>query len=97
MPAYIALCRWTQKGIENVKQSPSRLDAAKKAFEAAGGKLTAFYLTIGRYDFVTISEFPNDEAAAKASIALGAAGNLRTETLKAFNEAEYRKLIQGLP
>jgi uncharacterized protein with GYD domain len=97
MPAYIALCRWTQKGIENVKQSPSRLDAAKKAFEAAGGRLTAFYLTIGRYDFVTISEFPNDEVAAKAVIALGATGNLRTETLKAFNEAEYRKLIEGLP
>jgi uncharacterized protein with GYD domain len=97
MPAYIALCRWTQKGIENVKQSPSRLDAAKKAFEAVGGKLTAFYLTIGRYDFVTISEFPNDEVAAKAVIALGATGNLRTETLKAFNEAEYRKLIEGLP
>jgi uncharacterized protein with GYD domain len=97
MPAYITLCRWTQKGIENIKQSPSRLDAAKKAFEAAGGKLTDFYLTIGQYDFVTISEFPNDEAAAKAAIALGAAGNVRTETLKAFNEAEYRKLIAGLP
>ena len=97
MPAYIALCRWTQKGIENVKQSPSRLDVAKKAFEAAGGKLTGFYLTIGQYDFVVTSEFPNDETAAKAVLALASAGNVRTETLKAFDEGEYRKIIAGLP
>ena len=97
MPAYIVLGSWTQKGIENVKQSPSRLDVAKKAFEAAGGKMTAFYLTLGRYDFVVVSEFPNDEAAAKAALALGAAGGIRTETLKAFTEAEYRKIIGSLP
>jgi uncharacterized protein with GYD domain len=97
MPAYIALCRWTQKGIENIKQSPSRLDAARKAFEAAGGKLSGFYLTIGQYDFVTVSEFPNDEAAATALLALTAGGNVRTETLKAFTEPEYRKIVAGLP
>jgi uncharacterized protein with GYD domain len=97
MPSYIVLGSWTQKGIENVKQSPSRLDAAKKAFAAAGGKLTAFYLTMGRCDFVTISEFPNDEAAAKAALALGSSGSVRTESLKAFTEAEYRKIIGSLP
>jgi len=96
MPAYITLCHWTQKGIENVKDSPARLDLAKKAFKAAGGKLTAFYMTIGRYDFVTISEFPDDEAAAKALLMLAASGNIRSETLKAFPEAEYRKIIAAL-
>ena len=96
MPAYITLCHWTQKGIENVKDSPARLDLAKKAFKAAGGKLTAFYMTIGQYDFVTISEFPDDEAAAKALLTLAASGNIRSETLKAFPEAEYRKIIAAL-
>ena len=96
MPAYITLCHWTQKGIENVKDSPARLDLAKKAFKAAGGKLTAFYMTIGQYDFVTISEFPDDEAAAKALLMLAASGNIRSETLKAFPEAEYRKIIAAL-
>ena len=96
MPAYITLCHWTQKGIENVKDSPARLDLAKKAFKAAGGKLTAFYMTICQYDFVTISEFPDDEAAAKALLMLAASGNIRSETLKAFPEAEYRKIIAAL-
>jgi uncharacterized protein with GYD domain len=97
MPAYITLCHWTQKGIESIKDSPNRLEIAKKAFKAAGGKLTAFYMTIGRYDFVTIAEFPDDESAAKALLTLAASGNIRSETLKAFPEAEYRKVIGSLP
>jgi len=97
MPAYIALCQWTQKGIENVKDSPNRLDAAKKAFKAAGGKLTGFYMTLGQYDFVVMSEFPDDESAAKAILSIATGGNFRSESLRAFSEAEYKKIIGALP
>lgn len=97
MPAYITLCHWTQKGIENVKDSPARLELAKKAFKAAGGKLTAFYMTLGRYDFVVISEFPDDESAAKGILSIATAGNFRSESLRAFTEAEYKKIIGALP
>jgi len=96
MPAYISLCQWTQKGIESVKESPARLEIAKKAFIAAGGKLTGFYMTLGRYDFVTLSEFPDDASAAKAVLTLAQSGNIRTETLKAFTEAEYKKILGEL-
>ena len=68
MPTYITLLRYTQKGIENVKDGPSRLDAAKKAFAAVGGGLKAFYLTNGRYDDgVAISEFPDDQTMARCA------------------------------
>lgn len=97
MPHYISLVRYTQKGIENVKESANRLDAGKKAWEALGGKLLYFYLTLGRYDSVAISEFPDDATAARASLALGAQGNLRTETMRALTEEEYRKVIASLP
>ena len=55
MATYIALSHWTQKGIENVKQSPDRLEKFKQALKTNGGTLKAFYLTMGRYDFVAIS------------------------------------------
>jgi len=97
MPTYIYLNRLTQKGIENIKESPNRLDAAKEAFRAAGGKLKEVYVVTGQYDAVIVSEFPNDEAAAKVALAIGAAGNVRTETLRAFTETEYRKIIAELP
>jgi uncharacterized protein with GYD domain len=97
MPHYIALWRFTQKGIENIKQGPSRLDAGKKAIEAAGGKLKGFYLTMGQYDAISIVELPNDEALAKVALATASQGNIRGETLRAFTEEEYRKLIASLP
>lgn len=97
MPTYITLFQWTQKGIENLKDSPKRLEKAKEAVKAAGGKMQAFYLTMGQYDGVTISEAPNDEAYAKTMLALASAGSIKTQTLRAFTEEEYRKLISSLP
>lgn len=97
MPTYITLIRWTEKGIENVKDSPNRLDAAKKAFQAAGAELKEFFLVQGRYDIVIVSEAPDDETVAKLALAIGSKGAIRTETLRAFPEDEYRKIIAALP
>ena len=96
MPHFITLIRLTQQGISKIKESPSRLDAAKKAAEHAGGKIHAHYLTMGQWDAVWITEFPTDEACAKFTLGAGSMGNITTETLKAFTEAEYRKIISGL-
>jgi uncharacterized protein with GYD domain len=99
MPTYITLFKWTQKGIENIKDSPKRLDRRKEVLKAAGGNVKAFYLTMGQYDFVIISEAPTDEAYAKTMLALSVAsgGSVQTETLRAFTEDEYRKLVSTLP
>jgi uncharacterized protein with GYD domain len=96
MPHYITLIRYTQQGAAKIKESPTRLDAAKKAAEKAGGKVHAWYLTMGKYDAVIISEFPDDEASAKFMLTTGALGNVTTQTLKAFTEAEYRKIVASL-
>jgi uncharacterized protein with GYD domain len=96
MPYFVTLLRYTQQGIAKVKESPKRLDAARKAAEKAGGKIHGWYLTMGKYDAVLISEFPSDEAGAHFMLSVGAQGNVTTQTLKAFTEAEYRKIIDGL-
>jgi uncharacterized protein with GYD domain len=97
MPTYITLYNWTQKGIESVKDSPERLDAAKAGVEAMGGKVLAFYMVQGRFDMVVISEAPDDETGAKIALALGSKGSVRSETLRAYNEDEYRKIVSELP
>ena len=97
MPSYLSLINWTDQGIKTVKQSPQRLEAAKQATTAAGGRMIFFYLTMGQYDLVTLSEFPNDEAAARFLLTIGGQGNVRTTTLKAFTEDEYRRIIASLP
>ena len=97
MPTYVSLLRFTQQGIEKIKESPARLDAAKKAFKSLGAELKEFYLVTGAYDIVIISEAPNDEVMAKLALSIGAKGSVRTETLRAFKEDEYRKIISALP
>lgn len=96
MPTYITLMSYTQKGIENIKEAPSRLDEAKKAFQAMGAELKEYYLTMGQYDAVIIAEGPDDETVAKLALSIGSRGAIRTETFRAFTEEEYRKIVTGL-
>ena len=96
MSHFVTLIRYTQQGVAKIKESPTRLDAAKKAAEKAGGTIHAWYLTMGKYDAVIISEFPNDESGAKFMLGTGALGNITTQTLKAFTEEEYRKIVSSL-
>jgi len=97
MPTYVCLANWTQKGIESIKESPSRLDAGKKLFRELGVEVKAFYMTSGRYDVVLVLEAKDDAALARAALAQGSMGALRTETLRAYTEDEYRKVIASLP
>ena len=96
MAQYIMLAVWTEQGIRNVKDSPGRLDAAKELCRKHGAEITAFFMTMGRHDMVVIMQAPSDEAVAKVALALASGGNVRTETLKAFSEAEYRQIVQTL-
>ena len=97
MPTYVSLIRYTQQGIQNMKDSPNRLETAKKMFKEMGGELKSFYLALGRYDAVVISEGPDDETAAKIILTIGAAGAVRTETFRVFEEDEYRNIVADLP
>jgi uncharacterized protein with GYD domain len=97
MATYVSLLRFTDQGIRNIKDSPSRLEQVKKVLQASGGELKAFYLALGKYDAIVVSEAPNDEVVAKVLLQIGAAGNTRTETMRVFAEPEYRKVISTLP
>jgi uncharacterized protein with GYD domain len=96
MATYISLVRYTDQGIRNIKESPNRLDATKKAFQAAGGELKQFYLAMGKYDIVLVSEAPDDETVARVALSLGSLGNVRTQTMRVFSEPEFRKIVGSL-
>lgn len=92
----LRLVNFTDQGINTIRDLPQRWDDSRKAIEAAGGSIQ-FHLTMGEYDIVAIAEFPSDEVAATAALAVGSRGNIRTTTLKAFSEEEARKIVQALP
>ena len=97
MAKFISLVKYTSKGIENIKESPSRLDAVKQLCDSMGAKVDGFYLTMGSCDIIMIMDAPNSETAAKIILAVSSGGAVSTETLPAFPEKDYRKIISELP
>ena|SRR5436190_980578 len=96
MATCIVLSKWTALGLQNVKQSPDRLAAVRKAYEAAGVRMKDFYMVTGQYDMVAILDAPDDVTLAKAMLSSAPHGSITTETCRAFPEDEYRKIIGGL-
>ena len=96
MATYVCLMNFTSDGIQGIKEHPKRRDEARKAAEGMGLKIHGVYLTLGPYDLTVILEAPNDEALAKFLLKIGPLGNVRTTTLRAHPEAEYRKIIAAL-
>jgi uncharacterized protein with GYD domain len=96
MPTYIALANWTDRGAQQVKESPGRVDLARKALADMGGEFRSLYMTLGEYDLVFTYEAPDDAVAARFMLLLGQLGTVRTRTLKAFPEAAYREIIHSL-
>ena len=93
----VTLYRWTDQGLRNVKDTVKRTQAAISALEKAGWKVT-LYWTQGQYDMVVIVEGSGDEDAGNA-ILLGIlqAGNVRTETMRAFNAEEMERILKKVP
>jgi uncharacterized protein with GYD domain len=93
---YILLVSWTDQGIREIKNSPDRVDRFKRLWSEAGGEVKAFYMTMGSHDMVVIGEAPDDETVASIVLRTGMGGAVRTTTLKAFSEADYRRIVGSL-
>ncbi len=96
MATYVTFLRYTDQGIRSFKESPARVDAAKRAYQAHGAEMKQFFLLMGPYDMLVVSEAPSDEVVGKIAFTIGSQGNVRTETYKAFTEPEFRKIVSSL-
>lgn len=97
MATYIALSNFTDQGIRTVKDSTKRADAVKEAAKKFGAEMTQIYWTLGNYDLVAIIEASDDASATAFALAIGAAGNIRTQTLRAFDRNEMNGILARLP
>jgi uncharacterized protein with GYD domain len=97
MATYIALLKWTESGIKNVRESPKRLEDARQAFEGAGGRVSQFYMVFGEYDAVAVIEAPDDETYARIMLQIAGRGAIKPTTLKALTESQYRNVVGSLP
>src|SRR5713226_8023256 len=93
MITYVVLTNFTDQGIRNAKDSPKRADAFKQLAKTFGVTVKDIFWTQGRYDIVTIVEAPDEASAMSLNLSLGALGNVRTESLRAFSAAEMTKIV----
>lgn len=92
MAKYVSLINWTEQGIKNFKETTARAKDAVAQAEKMGGKLTVYW-TLGACDIVTVSEFPDDETATAFLLKIGSLGNVRTQTMRAFDTQEVIAII----
>ncbi len=93
MAHYVALCNWTQEGIKDARNAIGQMDRALEYIEKRGAKIKAVYWTLGQYDMIVVLEGPDDEHAVLTAMGIGAAGLIRTTTLRAFDRDEMAKIL----
>jgi uncharacterized protein with GYD domain len=93
MPTYVSLIHWTEQGIRNYKDTTQRLEDFTKLAESKGGRVREAVYTVGEYDIVIVTEFPDDETATATLLQVGSIGNVRTNTMRAFAVDEMGGII----
>ncbi len=96
MPTYITLVNLTEQGVREAKNAPERLKAFDEAVNEAGGRLVEFYLVMGQYDYIVITEAPDDQTAARLILNTLSQGSVRTQTMRAFPREEFEVIAKGL-
>ena len=93
MLTYVVLATFTDQGVKNAKDSPKRAEAFKQMAKTFGVTVKDIFWTQGRYDVVTVVESPDELSATALNLSLGALGNIRTESLRAFSSADMMKIV----
>jgi uncharacterized protein with GYD domain len=93
MATYIMLANFTDQGIHKVKDSPKRADTFKEMAKKCGATVKDVFWTLGEYDIVAIVEAPDDISMTALGLSSGALGNIRTQTLRAFTQADMKTIL----
>lgn len=97
MATYVSLLKWTEQGIQGIKESAKRVRHAQQAVEKAGGRIVSVYYTQGEFDLVAVYEWPDDESANAFFLSLASAGNVRSQTSRAYSLEEMERIISKMP
>jgi uncharacterized protein with GYD domain len=96
MTMRLVLWNLTEPAMESIRETTKRADQVRAAFEKRGVTVRALYWTEGQYDGAWILEGPDDPTLAAAILANDALGNIRTQTLRAYDEDEIKQVVQKL-
>jgi uncharacterized protein with GYD domain len=93
MPTYIVLSTFTDQGIRNIKDTTKRADTVRETARKMGIETKSLYWTVGKYDVVATFEAPDDASITALALSLGSAGNVRTQTMRAFTKEDVTGIL----
>ena len=93
MPTFILLGNFTDQGIRTIKDTPKRVEAVKKIGKQLGVTVTQMFWTLGQYDIVAVLEAPDDAAITAFGLSVGKIGNVRTQTLRAYDAHDVKAIL----
>lgn len=96
MATYIVLTSFTDQGIRNVKESTKRADGVRELAKKFGVTAKEFFWTLGTYDVVAIFDAPDEASMTALGLAIGSAGNVRTQTMRAFSKEEMNGIVRKM-
>jgi uncharacterized protein with GYD domain len=94
MPTYVSLVNWTDQGMKNFRDTVHRAGDFRGLVQKNGGQVRQILWILGEYDVVGVVDFPDDESATATMLQLGALGNVRTTTMRAFDAEQMTAIIQ---
>lgn len=96
MATYVVLTNFTDQGIRDVRDTTKRADAVKEMARKFGVTVKEFFWTLGTYDVVVVFDAPDDASMTALGLAIGALGNVRTQTMRAFSRDEMNGVLAKL-
>ena len=97
MPTYITLANLTDQGVRTMKDLARRLQNAEQTYAQMGAQLHEVYLVMGEYDYIVIADAPDDETISRITLTIAGQGNVRTQTMRAFDRREMLPIVEGMP
>ena len=95
MPIFILLSSLTQQGVQTLKSNPERLRQVNQDVAELGARVLHQWATLGSFDFVNVVEAPDVETIARVSVALGARGSTRIQTLPALEIEDFLRTLSS--
>lgn len=96
MATFITTIKFTEQGIQNIKDTGKRANAFKAAAKKMGVKVKDIYWTLGAFDGAAVFDAPDDETATALLLKLGSQGNVQTQTARAFNSKEIEEILSKM-
>lgn len=97
MQRFLATLKFTEQGIQHIKDTCRRTDAFKEAARQMGARVRDIYWTLGAFDGIAVIDAPDEETATAVMLYVGSKGNVQTQTTRAYSAGEMHEILSKLP